>query len=488
MKNRPNYFFRLVALLAPNYAMSIMRARYMERVYTGAQTYPSSDWELGDANTSANAEIEKAQRTLIARSRDLSRNSPYAKKAADVVVSNTVGHGIIPRLKGRNKTQTKAINAAWKRVAETPLCDSELRNNFYSLQELAMRTIVESGEVLAIKMIEQESPKLQLLEPDFIDDRTTKIRETDGYVSGIRVDKRNRRIAYRLYDTHPGNVIFNEVTSSDVSAKKIIHTYKQTRPGQLRGVPWCHAIIQTLKDFDDFQHATIVRQKISACLVGVITRLGGDSLLSATNRKNKRKKETRMTPGTWKYAEPGEDVTFSSPPKTEGYSDFIAETIRAVASGYGITYESLSNDYSKVNFSSGRMGNIEMRKNVDTWRWNMFIPIFCDGYMEMFKEWCKLTGIVKDVNDIQHQWVAPAHTMLDPTKEVAAEKEQVKAGFKSKSSVIRSNGEDPDIVREEIKEEREKDAELGLTFDVYETGNNEESEVDEEETPENTEE
>lgn len=485
MTSKPNYLFRIVSVLAPNFAMSIMRSRYMERVYNGAETYPSSDWNYGDQNNSANTEIEKAQRKLISRSRDLSRNSPYAKKASDVIVSNTVGRGIMPKLTGKNKTQTKKITDAWKKIAETNMCDNELRNNFYSLQELAMRTIVESGEVLALKYMEQDSPKIQLLEPDFIDDQTSKFRETDGYISGIKVDNKNRRIAYKLYKTHPGNLIFNEVTSKDVSAKKVIHAYRQTRPGQLRGVPWCHAVIQTLKDFDEFQNATIIRQKIAACLVGVIKTLGGDSLLSSAQRKNKRKKETRMTPGTFKYAEPGEDVEFSRPPNSEGYADFIAETIRAVASGYGITYESMSNDYSKVNFSSGRMGNIEMRKNLESWRWNMFIPLFCDPYMEMFKEWCQLTGIVRSKEDITHVWVAPAYTMLDPTKEIAADKESVKAGFKSKSTVIREGGRDPDLVTAEIKEERDNDAKLGLTFDVYEKP---EVEVIKEEDVDNTEE
>lgn len=475
MKNRPNYWFRLVSLFAPNYAMSIMRVRYMERVYNGAEDYPSSDWNYGNLDSSANAEIEKGQRKLIRRSRDLSRNNPYAKKAADVIVSHTVGPGIIPKLKGRNETETKRIKEEWKKVAETPLCDNELRNDFYALQELAMRTVVESGEVLAIKYLDKESPKIQLLEPDYIDDQTSKIRETDGYISGIKVDDRNRRLSYKLYKNHPGSVIFTEVVSKDVPANKVIHVYRQTRPGQLRGVPWCHAIIQTLKDFDDFQHATIVRQKIAACLVGVIKTLGGDSLLSKADRLAKRKKETRMTPGTFKYAEPGEDVEFSKPPNSEGYGDFVAENIRAVACGYGITYESISNDYSKVNFSSGRMGNIEMRKNVESWRWNMFIPLFCDSYMDLFKEWCLIKGIVGKKEDIHHEWVAPAYTMLDPTKEIDADKEAVMAGFKSKSMVIRENGLDPDLVREEIQEEREKDKESGLNFDIYDVSKQETS-------------
>lgn len=467
-KEKPNYLFRALAILAPNYAMNIMRARYMERVYSGALNYPSDDWQSANTNDSANKEIQLAQKTLISRSRDLSRNNPYAKKATDVIVSNTVGYGIMATIKHKNKRKQKEIEAEWKRITESNLCDNELRNNFTSLQTLAMRTIVDSGEVIAIKYLDVDSPKIQLLEPDFIDDSLSGIIDgkTDNYISGIKVDNRNRRISYKIYEKHPGDM-YGSTKSKEISADKVIHSFFTTRPGQLRGVPWCHAVIQTLKDFDDFQYATIIRQKISACLVGVITTTGADNLLGRDKVQAKRKAETKMTPGSFKYADPGEDVKFSSPPPAQGYSDFVAETIRAVACGYGITYESISNDYSRVNYSSGRMGKIEMKNNIEQWRWNMFIPQFCDGYMDMFKEFCVVKGLVKTKEEIEHEWVAPAYTSIDPNKEINADKEAVLAGFKSKSMVIREQGLDPELVREEIKKEREADKAAGLTFDVY---------------------
>jgi lambda family phage portal protein len=494
-KDKPSYFIRVLSLLAPEYALKVIRVRAMERVYAGAETYPSSDWTTVSGDTSANAEIDRAQKTLISRSRDLTRNSPYAKKAVDTIVSNVVGAGIVPHLKGRTKSQTKKIMDAWKLVAETNLCDNELRQDFYSLQSLAMRTIAESGEVLAMKFMEPDSPKIQLLEPDFIDSSQVSgiVGTTDNWISGIMVDKNNRIKKYKLYNKHPGDRTFTQIQSKEVDAKDIIHALKVDRAGQLRGVPWGHAVINTLKDFDDFQYATIVRQKIAACLVGVITSVGGDNLLSADKLKQKRKNETKMTPGSFKYLDEGEDVKFSSPPPTQNYSEFVAETIRAVACGFGITYESISNDYSRVNYSSGRMGHIEMRKNLEQWRWNILIPQFCDPYMAMFKEWCKLKGIVANENEITHEWVPPAYSMIDPTKEIEADKEAIKAGLKSKSMVIREQGLDPEQVREEIRLEREADLQAGLNFDVYEAQtkqeeNQEESEENVEESEENQEE
>lgn len=448
--------------------MRVMQARMLQRIYEGAQEYPSSDWQSSALGTSANQEIEAAQKKLVSRSRDLARNNPYAIKAIDVIVSNTVGSGIVPKITGRTKRQEKEIKKLWKEVAESNLCDVERRHDFYSLQCMAMQTIVESGEVLALKNLTTEAPSLQILEPDHIDSSKINAGNSDGsnrIVSGVAVDADSRRTGYYLFKTHPGELNFVSMQSTLVPSDRVLHAYRQTRPGQLRGVPWSSPIMETLKDFADFQYATIVRQKISACLVGVITSQGSDNLLTAAQIESKRKKQTKMVPGSFHFASPGEEVSFNTPPTPQGYGDFIAETIRAVACGYGITYESISNDYSRVNFSSGRMGHLEMKRNIEKWRWHMVIPHFCDPYFKFFLEWCKARGV--DTNGVQVEWVPPAYAMIDPAKEINAEKEAVKAGFKSKSMVQREQGLDPDSVREEIKKEREEDAAAGLSFDIY---------------------
>lgn len=462
-----NALLTLGAIVAPNITLRYLNTKYMMRAYDGAETYPSTDWIYASNSGSANAEVERAQKILISRSRDLVRNNPYAKKAIDVIVSDTVGAGIVPKIIGRNKTQTKRLTKLWEQIAHSSLCDNERRMDFYSLQALALQTIVESGEVLAIKSIDAEAPSLQLLEPDYIDSSVNSISNNNSsnrIINGIEVDENNRRVSYQIYNQHPGEINSFGLKSKRIEAKHIIHAYHVTRPGQLRGVPWAHSVISILKDFADFQYATLIRQKIAACLVGAIKTTGSDkSILSASQLREKRRNETKMTPGSWKYLDPGEDVEFSNPPNTTGYSEFTSEMIRAVSCGFGITYESISNNYGNVNFSSGRMGHIQMRRNIERWRWTMLIPQFCDPYFQLFLEWCRLRG--EDISGVTVEWVPPAHVMIDPVKEIAAEKAAVDAGFKSKSQVIREQGQNPDTVREEIAAERKADKEAGLAFE-----------------------
>jgi lambda family phage portal protein len=452
---------RLIGFFSPDAELRRLEARArmeVARAFDIAKVFKTSDWTSAKASD-ANEETKAAIQPGREKARSLVQNMPYGTKAVDVIVTETVGAGIVPKITGRNKTAEKALKALWKEIAETSKCDVEGRNNFYSLQALVMSSMVESGEGLALLSIEGDGPKIQVMESDFI---ATKL--DDGkIVQGVELDSRRRRVKYHLYKSHPGGKNATPETF-EVPAEDIAHVYRMKRAGQVRGVTWAHSVVEKMNDFNDYQFATLVRQKVAACFMAFITSNGNDALLTSEQRKAKRESEFSLEPATARYLEQGEDVKLASPPAVEGYADFNRETLRAIAAGWGITYESLTGDYSQSNYSSSRLGHIQMRKNIDSWRWNLIIPHFCDPYFQKFLEYAKLRGI--DVKDAKVQWVPPASTMIDPGKEIDADKEAVKAGFKSRAQVIREAGNDPDEVLEEIREEREAAAEAGVSFDT----------------------
>ncbi len=427
------------------------------RAYDAAKSTPTSEWSSA-VKSGANSEISAALATLQNKSHDLARNNPINVRALNVIVSNVVGAGIVAQIKGK-KSQVKKLNLLWKQVAESSLCDAEGRNNFYALQALAMRAIAESGENLAQKIIDIEAPKIRILESDFL---VTKKYE-DNVIQGVEFDNKGVRTKYHLYKKHPGEKGSTEETVI-VRADSIAHAYKQDRPGQVRGVPWSTAVIESLKDLADYQMATIVAKKVAACFVGAITTNGNDSALSPADLKTRREAEMQMIPGTMRYLNPGEQMNFSSPPPSGGYAEFVREALRSIAAGYGISYEALTGDYSQVNFSSGRMGHIEFRRNIDYWRWNILIPQFCDPYFKWFLEWAQMQGV--DTTGVTVAWVPPAHTMIDPSKEIEALKREVRAGFKTYGQAVREQGLDPDDTLTETAEWNQKFDDLKITLDV----------------------
>lgn len=453
-----NYFERTIAFLFPEWASKRAHARYITQAYDAARKSSLDDWTSA-SNAGPNNEVDPAKVTLTKRSRDLVRNNPYANKALNVICSNTIGYGIVPSIVGRNDTTSRKLKDFWEQQINTTKFDFYGKFDFYTLQQQAMRAMVEGGECFIVRRFSKDRMHIQLLESEFLN---TTQDDNNLIRKGIKYDKEGRPVSYFLFNKHPDE--YTEQSFVEVPADNVIHLYRPDRLGQSRGVPWSHPVIETLKDLGDFQYSTLVKQKVSACLVGVMTTIG-ESNLPAEILKERRKQDLKMIPGQIMRANPGEDIKFSNPPSSTDYAPYVNQMLRAAAAGYGISYEALSGDYSQTNFSSGRMGHHEFRRNIQSWQWNLFIPIFCDRIFVWFVDYAKLRGL--DVEGAKAEWVPPAFVMIDPSKEIAADKEAVKAGFKSKAMVIREAGLNPDQLREEIYKEKQEDDKLGLKFDIY---------------------
>lgn len=453
---------RLIGLFSPRAEFRRIQARegvklLSERSYDVAKTFKQSDWIAANSNN-ANEEIKAAISPGRNKARSLAQNAPYAVKAIDVIVAETVGAGIVPNIKHPNKRIADKIKLLWEEWACSSKCDYEGRMNYYAMQQLMMRSIAQDGEGLGLKRSSGGMNQIQLLESDFIN---TAI-DTGEYVQGIKV-KDNRRIAYSLFKNHPGSRTADG-QSVDVSAENVLHVFKQIRPGQLRGVTWAHAVVEKMKDFDDYQYATLMRQKVSACFAGFITSTPSDSTISQDALRQRRQEDFNLQPATYRYLEPGQDFKQASPPGVDGYNDFNRETLRAIAAGWGISYEALTGDYSQSNYSSSRMGHIQMRKNIENWRWNMLIPLFCEVTFQWFLD--SIKNKIDNPEKITVQWVPPAYSMIDPEKEIAATVKEVRNGLKSWEEAVLENGRDPEKVLEEMVDSNKKFDDNDLVLDI----------------------
>ncbi|WP_460922815.1 phage portal protein, partial [Staphylococcus aureus] len=71
-----------------------------------------------------------------------------------------------------------------------------------------------------------------------------------------------------------------------------------------------------------------------------------------------------MAPGMIKYVANTEDVEFGEPAASGGYGDYTSTQLHAIAAGAGTTYEQMTGDLSRVNYSSIRAGLVEVRKMI----------------------------------------------------------------------------------------------------------------------------
>jgi len=456
-----NIFERTIAYFSPATALRRERARLaldvVGRKYEGAaKGRRTQNWLT--RGTSANTEISADLFTLRERSRDLVRNCAPAFKAIQVIQNNTIGTGIRP-----NIANAKA-KKAWQAWGETTDCDYGGQMDFYGLQKLIMRTVAESGEALVLKRRVAKTAsgvpiRLQVLECDHIDHLKTFEIESGYIINGIEFNNSGERVAYWLFERHPGDLLAMSADSKRIPATEVLHIYDIQRPSQVRGIPFGASTFINQRDYDEFVDAQLVRQKIAACFSVFIQ----DQTELTTARSEEREEAGRVEPGVIEYLPPGKTVTFASPPPADGYSDYSRNMLQRIASGYGITYESMTGDLANTSFSSGRMGWLEMARNIGDWQGRIIIPMFCKAAFEWFVTGAELAG--RGGKSVTATWTTPKREMINPAQDVPAVINSIRAGLISQSEALRMLGYDPDEVFAEMAADNAKLDNLGLILD-----------------------
>lgn len=422
-------------------------------------------------STSANVENLASLVTLRDRSRDLARNNAWVKKALETWVGDAIGTGVRSTLES-----DPVVGAAWTAWAGTAACDSDGLSDLYGLQALAARCAWESGEVLIRRRWRRPEDglpvplALQVLEPDHLDHTKTESLKNGGQIlGGIEFDALGRRVAYWLYDMHPGEHyrLGRTLEPRRVDAADVIHLFKRTRPGQVRGVPELAPIVLRARDLDDYEDAELTRKKVEACFsVFIKTDGGATSGVGSIGKDGDGRATARLSPGMIKTLRPGEDVSFVSPTPTAGYAEFTRAQLRAMAAGSLVTYEAMSGDLSQVNYSSMRAGQLAYRRSVEAWQWLVFVPMFCQRIASWFIEAAELAG--KRIPGAEHkvEWSTPRWEWIDPVKDMRGELLKIASGTQSFSELIRRQGNQPDAVINELKKDWERLSEAGIPISL----------------------
>ncbi len=373
------------------------------------------------------------------RARYLATNSAVAARSAQAFVDNVVGPGITLLPKLANQELKAALLETWN--AWTDVADLDGLFNLYGLQALAVRMMFIDGEVFVRFLTAADgSLRLQLLPAEFIDTTITR----DNVIAGVEFDEFGRRIAFYIYEWHPGNLL-RLPKSNRVPAADVVQIFRPLVPGQVHGVSALLPIMQKLNDLDQFDRATLVKQKTGALLTGFITTPNENPLGAAQAPDGAW--TASLEPGTIQRLSPGESLEFSDPPETGGYSEYAKTQMRLIASGLGLPYNVLSGDLSDTSYSSARVGLIEFRKYIDALQWQ-FVHMFC---RPVFQRWIELeilrgtlplpeNGVQQYVRNIS--WAPPAMQMTDPQREVDAMVRAIRAGLMSREMAVASLGYD----------------------------------------------
>lgn len=473
---RLNPLDRAIGWFAPKaaYRRGLVRAALDgARGYDGASVGRRTDgWRT--ARTSADAEIARSLPVLRNRSRDLSRNNPHAKKAKSVWVGNIVGTGIWPRFA---LPQANQLFAEWARS-----CDADGQLDFAGLQKLMVGEMVEAGDGLVRRRLRRPEDglavplQLQVIEGDLLDEsRNQDLGARGKIVNGVEFNPIGQRAAYWLFADHPGNTSLTgrvDLLSRPIPASEIVHLYDKER-AQVRGAPWCAAIILAVRDLADYSEAERVRKKSEACVLAIVMgssgaedeRIAPSTLdgIAVTDRNGNPIEQ--FEPGLIAYSNGGREIKFNNPGQAGGYVDYMKIGLHEVAAGYLVPYELLTGDLSEVNFTSHRAGLNEFRRLVEMKQWLSVIPMALDPIADWFCEAAYLAGKLP-VRTVPREWDTPRFESVQPLDDANADISIVRAGLDSPLTVIaRRTGRDPEAVLREIAEFNKLADGLGLVLD-----------------------
>lgn len=489
---------RLVATVSPAAGVRRLQARKaIARMYAGAEANRLTNHKK-PKNQSADSEMlgPFGADALRAWSRALVRDNAYAWGVVDTIVSSVIGCGI----KAQSQIETidgddveninEARDKVWAEWCE--LCDVNGQLTFDELQQLAMREIVEAGEVLihvvrtpgnTYRGIYRPVPlALELVEADRLasdkDTYAVRNRTQNRVIRGVELDELGKPVAYWIYPEHPNSpYVTRNTTPERYDAADIIHLYRKDRVGQSRGVSWFAPVMSWLRDLGVYVDNEIQASAVASCFGVAITTNGpaGVGLMPSIGEDQEDSNGNRMEylePAMVTYLQPGETITSINPGRPNSASEpWIALMLRGIAVGTGLSYEIVARDYSGVSYSSSRTSQLEDRRRFRRWQRYM-VTHMCQPIWDRFCEQAATAGVsgfpaMSEILDDRRkatavEWQTTEWEWVDPQSEQTASQMAVDHLQSTLQSELGSRGKNwRTVLYQRAKEEKLK-RQLGL--------------------------
>ena len=440
-----------------------------------------------------NTEAENLLRRVRNGSREAAKNNYVMRKYLKTMVDSTIGSGI--QLESRLMMQTRGLDRtlepntrlneqiedAWHDWSER--CDVRGQLNLLEMQRFVVHSLARDGEALIHHGITPDRELvLELLEPELLDVNYSTPEARDGtlFVLGVQIDAVGRPIGYAILGHNPEDlrqIRKNVPYHLFISADQMLHLYEKEYSDQLRGFPWASASLILMNHLKEYEHNLLVKARIHASITYFLKSMSPE-LSSKYGRsqvvdedKNYKRKVITSEPGSVQELPPGTEIDTPSLNGTDlNHEVYLRQTMQLAASGVGLSYESLSGDYSKSNFSSSRLARLQEQNTFRTVQ-----QMVVDKFLRpIFNQWIQnevQTGRIRlSRNQLQQlissrraaRWILPGFVSVDPEKTTRADILALDAGLKSRTEILASEGKDFTNLVKQIQQERDLLYEAGL--------------------------
>jgi len=390
----PSVIERAIAAISPAWAMNRYRSRVTFAALGGYETGRKSDRlanyrpGAGDADADTVGDLTD----LRGMSRDQTRRNPIALAAIETQVTNVIGTGLSlePAPDRKFLRLTEEAADAWRDAAErewcawsdSKFCDADGELNFYGLQELAFRSMLESGDTFVILARKQRpgwpyTMALQVIEADRVSNPKRQ-QDTDTITGGIERDATGAPIAVHVSNRHPGRLMghasmeWRRIPIRGESGRvNVIHLTRKLRPGQTRGIPALAPVIGILKQLERYSTAE-VDAAVNSAAMAVFVKMDPEAFQDIYTEDTQsdiidsaKKWDGTLRSGAAMNLLPGEDVSSPTPGRPNpNFDPFVGAVMRQIGMALGIPYEVLVKHF-QASYSAARAALLDAWR---TWR------------------------------------------------------------------------------------------------------------------------
>ena len=365
--------------------------------------------ELGTWQPSAlsgDAAILPGKSRMDSRTKDLVRNNGIASSGINLHLDSIVGAqfkliakpnwlalGIDPESDYANDW-VKHTEALWTSYAEDAIdcpMDAEGKRTFTQLIRSGMYHHVIHGEDLGTaewkeRAGHQFNTCFKIISPDRLCNPEGK-RNSDKLRGGVELGRNNEAEAYFIRTSHQsdGRLGVQNNKWRRIAKKKswgryqVIHIFDPMEDGQTRGHSGFSSVLKRLKMLDKFQEVVLQNAIVNAMYAMVIeSELDTTTALEAIGASGEDSNLAGYLGAIQEYHQganvtfdgvkiphlfPGEKLNMQTAKSPMGVEQYEQGLLRYVASGLNVSYEQLSRDYSKTNYSSARASMMETQRH-----------------------------------------------------------------------------------------------------------------------------
>lgn len=429
----------------------------------------NSDWP--SVNMSSDELLFRNLRALRGRSRWLAENNGYYMRYVSLNVDNIAGprgmrlEAKAARTDGKMDTAANdKIEQAWRKWSKKGICSRRSSLSFIDMQRALVGAVVRDGEVFirkwygaanafgfALEIIDAMRVPVeynQILGP------TTEIingiKYEDGEVVSYFIAKRGMKTDY-VGETY-----------EEVQAQFIMHLYRPVWAEQKRGYPWLACGMQRIHMLDRYENAEIVASRVAAEKGGFFSRkpeVDGSFSGDDGDESGDEIQYMESEAGSFGILPEGyEFQQFDPQHPTSAFESLSNKLLKGIASAGNINYTSLANDLSEVNYSSARIGMLEVRDNwisAQTWFMEWF-------HEHVYTEWLSMAMASKALslpysgleNWQKVSFVPRAWAWVDPLKEATANEKNAQMCTTSLSDIAAQQGDEIEDVFDRIAKDK----------------------------------